>query len=166
MQADAIVRDAEVLPIGADKWPMKPFQRANPQERVLPPELLQFWAMFPDAKAEALAAERNTWINDTYQVLIQEIPDSKPAMLHLNIRRIDNAPIHDWRDIQTIKNLLVGPENDGFELYPAESRKQDTCNKYHLYVLKNVAEKINIGAFYRTVTNKTPVGKQRPYIGF
>ena len=166
MQGDAFASEIEILPVGADKWPLKPFKRVNPADCVVPPELLKFYAQNPADKAEAEKAERNTWINDIYQVLIQEVMDSKPALLHLNIRRIDNEPIHDWRDIQAIKNMLVGPENEGFELYPAEGRKQDTCNKYHLYVFKSAADRINVGAFYRTVANKAWIGRQRPYVGF
>jgi hypothetical protein len=32
-----------------------------------------------------------------------------------------------------IKNQLIGEECEAVELYPAESRKVDTSNKYHLY---------------------------------
>jgi hypothetical protein len=37
--------------------------------------------------------------------------------------------VHDWRDLQRIKNQLVGPECEAVELYPAESRKVDTANQ-------------------------------------
>ena len=75
--------------------------------------------------------------NDVYQVNIRRIPAAEPgapSLVHLSIKRIDRQPIHDWRDLQTIKNMLVGPECEGVELYPAESRRVDTANQYHLWV--------------------------------
>jgi len=41
----------------------------------------------------------------------------------------------DWRHFQQIKNEICGPEREGFEVYPAESRLVDTSNKWHLWVL-------------------------------
>ena len=166
MQRKAFDEDLNLLPIDGDKWPLQPFQRAVFLEETIPPVLAEYFAMHPKEKAEALVNRENTFVNDTYQVLVSAVEDSEPALLHLSIRRIDNEPIHDWRDLQSIKNMLIGTENEGFELYPAESRKQDSCNKYHLYVLKDAAQRFDVGAFYRAVTNKTPVGKQRPFKGF
>ena len=75
------------------------------------------------------------WANDTYVVfrrVIEGKEDIEP-MIHLSIRRQDRAPARDWRDFQRIKNQLAGPEYEGVELYPAESRKVDTANQYHLW---------------------------------
>ena len=78
------------------------------------------------------------WLNSTYQVLVADIetPFLFPPMVWLSIKRIDKEPIHDWRDLQAIKNQLVGPECEGVELYPAEARAVDTANQYHLWVFK------------------------------
>lgn len=46
----------------------------------------------------------------------------------------DRAPIRDWRVGQRVKNELVGPEAEGIELYPAESRLMDEANEYWLVV--------------------------------
>lgn len=87
------------------------------------------------ARLEAYDASCSYWRNDLYQVQVRkffnECFDSE--MVHLNIRRIDGAPIFDWRHRQWIKNQLVGDECEAFELYPAESRLVDTTNKYHLW---------------------------------
>lgn len=54
--------------------------------------------------------------------------------MHLNIRRRDGShDTRDWRHFQEIKNQLAGPECEAIELYPAESRKVDTSNKFHLW---------------------------------
>jgi hypothetical protein len=52
-----------------------------------------------------------------------------------SIRRHDWKPVSDWRDKQTIKNQIVGPEWEAAELYPAESRVQDEGNWFHLWVM-------------------------------
>ena len=54
--------------------------------------------------------------------------------IHLSIKDHDRTARHDWRDLQRIKNELVGPEYEAIEIYPAESRLVDTANQYHLYV--------------------------------
>ena len=81
------------------------------------------------------------FINSQYVVYRREdmhnLPASSewPAMVHLLIRSHDQKPIHDWRDLQSIKNAIVGPEHEAIELYPRESRVVDTANVFHLWVL-------------------------------
>lgn len=60
---------------------------------------------------------------------------------HLSIRRNDNQPMRDWRELQRIKNELTHPEADAVELFPAESRKVDTANQFHLWVFMDDAER-------------------------
>lgn len=78
------------------------------------------------------------WKNNLYTVLLrligQPLPNW-PPMVHLSIRRNDRRPVTDWRDVQRIKNDLCGPECEGAQLFPAESRLVDTSNQFHLYVL-------------------------------
>ena len=71
------------------------------------------------------------FVNDLYQVQVEEY---YPGCLHLNIRRRDGGLVRDWRHFQQIKNEIAGPEREAIELYPAESRKVDTSNKWHLWV--------------------------------
>ena len=80
------------------------------------------------------------WINDLYQVNIhRNTPNhnlgKEHVIDHLSIKLRTKAPIHDWRDLQEIKNLLCGPEREALEVYPAESRLVDTANQYHLWIL-------------------------------
>ncbi len=74
--------------------------------------------------------------NDLYTVAVRPmfIKDIG-LMIHLSIKRNDRECIHDWRDLQEIKNKLVGVEAEACELYPAESRLVDCANQYHLWVL-------------------------------
>jgi hypothetical protein len=56
-----------------------------------------------------------------------------------------------WRDLQRIKNDLVGPECEAVQLFPAESRLVDTSNQYHLYVCNDPAHRVGFGYGERLV---------------
>lgn len=74
------------------------------------------------------------WINNRYQVMIRESTDMEGRHVRvLSIRRLDRKAIFDWRDLQWIKNQLLGPEEEAVQLFPAESRLVDTSNQYWLY---------------------------------
>jgi hypothetical protein len=100
--------------------------------------------------------------NDLYQVQVEEYA---PGCLHLNIRRKDGGMVRDWRHFQQIKNEIAGPEREAVELYPAESRKVDTTNKWHLWVQPEGVQ-IGVGWSYRDVTydsiDHVPGLRQRP----
>src|SRR5262249_13701026 len=59
---------------------------------------------------------------------------AEPIQFHLAIFRNDRQPVHDWRDLQRVKNDICGPEAEACEIYPAESRLCDRANTYHLWV--------------------------------
>jgi hypothetical protein len=82
------------------------------------------------------------WINNLYQVNVSYPNDE---IIHLSIKRRDKKPIHDWRHLQWIKTIIVGPENEGIELYPAESRVVDTANQYHLWVFRDPTFRFPVG---------------------
>lgn len=104
-----------------------------------------------DAKKMVQLVQRErVFRNDRYQVNVQ-FPETSPGFVHLSIKRIDREPIHDWRDLQAIKNMLVGPEHEGIELYPKESRLVDTANQYHLWVLRVRGNILPIGFTERLV---------------
>ena len=76
------------------------------------------------------------WVNELYQVNIDkdtDLSDMPFPVWHLSIKRRDKQPIHDWRDLQAIKNMLAGEEVEAVEVYPAESRLMDGANQYHLW---------------------------------
>lgn len=105
--------------------------------------------------------------NNLYQVAVYErepYQDGWPMMIHLSIKRLDREAIHDWRDLQRIKNELVGPEHEAVELYPAESRLVDTANQYHLFVMADVNARFPFGFGERWVSNTSEHGcVQRPF---
>jgi hypothetical protein len=146
---------------------MTPFQTAD-----LPPEAFDVeWTMnkFGLTREQAenevkRMARQKIWMNDTYQVNIMELPGDR---LHLSIKRRDKLPIHDWRDLQRIKNELVGPENEAVELYPAESRLVDAANQYHLWASKDPTFRFPLGYNTRLVQGPEEAeavgGRQRAF---
>jgi hypothetical protein len=99
-------------------------------------------ATFKIGQEEAQAAvesARNSlcMLSDTYQVLVAKVrvEEWETDVVWLSIKRRDRQPFHDWRELQGIKNSILGPETEAVELYPAESRCVDTSNQYHLWAL-------------------------------
>ena len=86
------------------------------------------------------------------------------AMIHLSVKRNDKEPIRDWRDMQRIKNELCGPEWEGVELYPAESRLVDTANQFHLWCFPfRLQFGFHEGRLVDNVAVGAMGGKQRPH---
>jgi hypothetical protein len=134
---------------------MKPLVKATSQDKA---NVLRYT---PDYEI------KETWMNDVYTVLVvRDHPcgfkndDGSPVLLTwLSIRRNDRAAKPDWRDFQWIKNQLVGPENEGCELYPAESRLVDGANQFHLWVFQDTSLKFPFGFQERLVTEKKLFGE-------
>lgn len=130
-----------------------------------------FWTPFqefplPDDAPKMLGAER-LFKNSRYHVFLRMIPHPGLAegemMTHLSIKRNDRKVAHDWRDFQRIKNEICGPDCEGIEIYPAESRLVDTSNQYHLWVFPK-GKFIPFGFFERVVSEETIAkAKQRAF---
>lgn len=106
---------------------------------------------------DAISGE--VWINQIYQVIKRQQDD---GAVYLSIRRIDQAPVRSWRDLQRIKNQLVGPENEAIELYPAESRLVDTANQYHLFAHPDPTYRFPFGiSDTRLVTDEFGIGERQ-----
>jgi hypothetical protein len=111
--------------------------------KVLEAGVKQYGKSAEEVRAIIEAESPEHWINRLYQVQVHRRNDG--SVMHLNIRRRDGSmDTRDWRHFQEIKNQLAGPETEAFEIYPAESRKVDTSNKFHLWVLKP-GERIPVG---------------------
>ncbi len=85
--------------------------------------------------------ERKVYLNSIYQVELSWIQCPPPFGLtaYLSIKTLDKQPRHDWREMQQIKNELVGYEVEAVELYPTEERLVDAANQYHLYCFPELA---------------------------
>jgi len=92
------------------------------------------------------------------------ITDLGQDQFWLSFKNRDRSAHHDWRDIQRMKNELVGPEREAFEIYPAESRLHDTADQFHLWVLP-AGESVPFGFDDRYVCEIDPpgTGSQRDF---
>jgi hypothetical protein len=105
--------------------------------------------------------------NSRYQVEVNEVSTELGEITWLAIVRTDREAIHDWRDLQRLKNELLGPEREACEIYPAESRLVDTSNQYHLFVLPE-GQHFPFGYAARDISDKSSLSKstkhkQRPF---
>lgn len=78
------------------------------------------------------------WTNDIYEVFVykgDKVPNgTKHDITWLSLKRIDRAPIQNWRHLQQIKNDVCGKQYTAIEIYPAEKNLIDQANQYHLWV--------------------------------
>ena len=110
------------------------------------------------------------WRNDLYQVLVYrdyvKVPNW-PTMHWLSIKRLDKKVVHVWRDLQRIKNELLGAIFDAVERYPPEDALIDTTNQYHLWVLADPKLRFPFGFTMRSVCKPHDDGcggsKQEPW---
>lgn len=102
-------------------------------------------------------------MNNRYTVVIglleaPGVPGER--VVHLSIKRNDRKPMRDWRDLQRIKNELVGYECEAVELFPADSRLVDTANQYHLWCIPMPGVRFPFGFDYRAVDDDQELAAQ------
>jgi hypothetical protein len=94
------------------------------------------WDPWQVQKAPRKSNAELLYHNNRYHVFYAKFPNRDPEgpdVIHLSIRNNDRSPVRDWRDLQRIKNELVGPEVEMVELFPRESQLVDTSNQFHLW---------------------------------
>ena len=129
-----------------------------------PPEFFQaYFGFVPDMLQKIFLVEKllgsmsapKIYVNDLYRVQVRDVA----PFVQLDITRRDGDTCSNWRHFQQIKNELVGPECEGVELFPAESRLVDTANQYHLWVMPNTRYRFPFGYENRLVLgNPVPFG--------
>jgi len=141
-----------------DEAPMGPFLPGRLPEAALDVDAIATrFGVSREAAAQQVRALRQqaVYMNDRYQVNVLRVPmPFGPAcgdIAWLSIKRRDKAPMHDWRALQEIKNRIVGPEHEGFEIYPAESRLVDAANQYHVWVFLDPRVRLPVGFREREV---------------
>jgi hypothetical protein len=135
---------------------MKPLLKVNPPTREQVSERVTRLQASDEVKSNLLArfvrmfSDSDLYENESYQVLVSH-KDCPSSIVHLAVSRQDDKPVHSWADLQAIKNQLCGPESEGVELYPAESRLLDISNTYHLWVFTNTKDRFPFGIKDRAV---------------
>jgi hypothetical protein len=103
--------------------------------------------------------DREGWYGNS--ILSCHVQKHEGGVVQISYHRHDRAPIRDWRYLQRLKNQLLGPEWEGVEIYPAESRLVDTSNEYHGWFIDGP---LPLGFDYRDVATQdqlddTPVAQ-------
>jgi len=77
--------------------------------------------------------------NNRYIVIRYELQISPSEWITwLSVRRVDRKEIFHWKDMQQIKSFFAGPEREGMQMFPAESRLAEDerfFNTYDIWVL-------------------------------
>jgi hypothetical protein len=143
-----------------ERW--TPFRQVSTVTRPLPGG----GVLVSDVALDTVGADE-VWVNNRYTVFVRRYLEAPPwgRTIHLSLKRNDKQPIHDWRELQRIKNELLGPDREAVELYPSEARKVDTSNQYHLWCFPDL--KLDFGFEDRLVMDKPPAlgARQRPGAG-
>jgi hypothetical protein len=134
-------------------------------------ELVRMTDTSPEAAEDIVAnlEQEEVWLNSRYQVNVRRQKPKQPGLpdlVHLSIKRRDKLALgrERFRDLQRIKNELVGPECEAVEVYPAESRLVDTSNQYHLWVFDDPTFRYPFGFDSRLVTDDSLIGSiQQPF---
>ena len=117
-------------------------------------------SIHPDVQAEGFD---QCWKNSRYTVLQRDVRSQHGDLVHLSIKRNDRAPLHDWRDLQRIKNEILGHEEEAMELYPAESRLVDAANQYHLWCFMGMRAPFGYDVDRCVMEENGEGAKQRPF---
>lgn len=154
-------------------WVAEARRRSAAQKPCRDWQTLKFSRHEMGPKPDGSGVERiEVWENNVYEVsmrryahtpLSQEegFPIGGGPWAQLGILSLDGTARHDWRDFQSIKNDLLGPEWEAVELYPAESRLVDPSNYYILYA---IPYRFPFGLLHRVIANeKTALAPQRPW---
>jgi len=144
--------------VNGEPYKLAPFYSAELPESSLDPEVIakRFGVDLDTARRQVSVLRQHTvFLSETHQVNVQMLkapfgPDLGDVAW-LSIKRRDRDVIRDWRELQAIKNAVIGPEHEGFELYPAESRLCDTANQFHLFVFMQARVRLPVGFTVREV---------------
>lgn len=126
---------------------------------------LPAWTPFQLAEALPELGDDAIFLNSRYQVNVRFLGDKPPfgKTVWLSIKRRDRQPLRNWRDLQRIKNELCGPETEGMEMFPAESRHVDSANQYHLFVFQTFKFPFGFSSRYISETSNERGSVQEPF---
>lgn len=81
--------------------------------------------------------EAERWVNRWYSASCRRyavgFPWGNGPYAIVGLTHVSETALHDWRDMQAIKNDVCDPEWEGVELYPSESRLVDPSNRFYLW---------------------------------
>ncbi|HET7786351.1 MAG TPA: hypothetical protein VIR81_10185 [Myxococcales bacterium] len=138
-----------------DHVPWTPFHEIE-----APAELL------PNNRAWAEEGAARWFANSIYVVRLIALKGEPPfgTVVCLTVRTHDHQARHDWRDLQRVKNEILGDSVEAVELYPSEQRVVDNSNYYHLFCFPALATedgRLPFGFTERLVTEGAVAGSRQ-----
>lgn len=128
-------RDRQLNYLCQSMMPMHEVELQNPETLIDVYDLVQPpWE--PMVEVGIKDDGRRVFENNRYVAFLRRTPAETPelpALLHLSFHDHRRTTRHDWRDLQRLKNDILGPEQEMLEFYPPESLLVDTANEYHLW---------------------------------
>jgi hypothetical protein len=124
----------------------------------------------PEEDQERLAEESyqyqkrsEKWENSKYKVTFDRQCDHVHpnwpeglACWYISFSMKDGGHLIDWREIQEMKNQVVGEEHEAVMLFPKDSRCMDTANQFHLYIIGDKGQEFPVGwQCQKAVTDET-----------
>lgn len=162
--------DYRVLPPPGlfDLPPWTPLEPAT-LEPIRVQTILDVQAAYPQLTREAILEQHRrdapdaVYLNSRYQV---NVYSKDRELVWLSIKKRDKTAVgpERYRDFMAIKDQLMGPEYEAFEVYPARSRETDTANQYHLWVLpKDTILPVGFNDGRNIVVNPGATTGQQPF---
>jgi hypothetical protein len=146
------------------------WRKAHPECAAEPPSLVHHTLdLFDKGQQPDKFDAPERWENDLYQVTVRRwthdsVFRTDGGMIWIGISALDGTARHDWREFQGIKNQIAGPEVEGFELYPAESRLLDPSNYYTIWCFPGVKHiKVGINEGRRVLDVDEAMAPQRAF---
>ena len=128
------------------------------------------WTPFQEADPPYDPCGFKLFVNSRYQVGLKGIIKTELGrVLEVTIKNRDKSPIYSWRDMQKIKNDLVGEDATMLQIFPPEKYLVDTANQYYFYVLLDY--ELPFGFKERLISERTDmtnpktngINKQEPF---
>lgn len=84
--------------------------------------------------------------NSRYAVIVVEVPmPAGPDAIHLLMMPRNNRAGGAWSDLQRIKNEVVGPDIEMYQVHPAEAETVDAEHTYHLWGYRDAGWRLPLG---------------------
>ena len=152
--------------------PLKPGIITRPPIKEYLKSMLRFGVFRKQAKLEyTKIQDTEVWINEIYMVLVYRGNEIPPSMnpeqisdfIWLSLRRQDRSALLDWREIQQIKDQLIGEDCEAVQLFPRKERVVDASNQFHIFGVANPEMSFAFGFPTGGISQATFMkSKQRP----
>lgn len=136
-----------------------------------PPSLVMDKPVIEQVIANGVGYSEYNWTNSTYHGVVRRYSSGFPwgggPFAVVSLTANDQTSRHDWREFQQLKTLILGPDWEAMELYPAEDRLVDQANRFYLWCVPSGVINFGLSGEHRDVRDMKPGDiPQRPFPAF